>query len=95
MPRANKTQKYDYLLRYVKEAAEARLPLIAMCERTVLAYKQCPLHNTYKENAQRYVQNIGNGDPERINIVQNDSYPRQSTGSIQSLSIYQWHFSQN
>lgn len=64
MPRANKTQKYDYLLRYVNEAAEARLPLLAMCERATLAYKQCPLRNTYKENAQNYLQNIGNGNPE-------------------------------
>ena len=64
MPRANKTQKYDYLLRYVKEAAEARLPLLAMCERATLAYKQCPLRNTYKENAEQYIQNIGNGNPE-------------------------------
>lgn len=64
MPRADKTQKYDYLIRYVDEAAEARLPLLAMCERAVLAYKQCPLHNTYKENATRYKQNIGNGNPE-------------------------------
>lgn len=64
MPRKDKTSQYDYLIRYVKEAAEARLPLLAMCERTVLAYKQCPLHNTYRENADKYVQNIGNGNPE-------------------------------
>lgn len=64
MPRANKTQKYDYLIRYVNEAAEARLPLLAMCERATLAYKQCPLRNTYKENAEQYIQNIGNGNPE-------------------------------
>lgn len=64
MPRANKSQKYDYLIRYVNEAAEARLPLLAMCERATLAYKQCPLHNTYRENADQYVQNIGNGNPE-------------------------------
>ena len=64
MPRKDKTQQYDYLIRYVDEAAEARLPLLAMCERAVLAYKQCPLHNTYKENATRYKQNIGNGNPE-------------------------------
>ena len=64
MPRANKTQQYDYLIRYVNEAAEARLPLIAMCERAILAYKQCPLRNTYKENADKYCQNIGNGNPE-------------------------------
>ena len=64
MPRADKTKQYDYLLRYVNEAAEARLPLIAMCERAILAYKQCPLRNTYKENADKYCQNIGNGNPE-------------------------------
>ena len=84
MPRADKTRKYDYLLRYVKEAAEARLPLIAMCERTVLAYKQCPLHNTYKENAQRYVQNIGNGDPERIKCLKHlcDSIPDATNDTV-------------
>lgn len=64
MPRKDKSQQYDYLIRYVNEAAEARLPLLSMCERAVLAYKQCPLHNTYKENADRYKQNIGNGNPE-------------------------------
>ena len=84
MPRADKTQKYDYLLRYVKEAGEARLPLIAMCERAVLAYKQCPLHNTYKENAQRYVQNIGNGDPERIKCLKHlcDSIPDATNDTV-------------
>lgn len=70
MPRADKTAKYDYLLRYVKEAAEARLPLLAMCERAVLAYKQCPLHNTYRENAEKYKQNIGNGDPEVFKCIE-------------------------
>lgn len=69
MPRANKTAKYDYLIRYVNEAAEARLPLLAMCERATLAYKQCPLHNTYRENADQYVQNIGNGNPEMLKCL--------------------------
>ena len=69
MPRANKSQKYDYLIRYVNEAAEARLPLLAMCERATLAYKQCPLHNTYRENADQYVQNIGNGNPEVVKCL--------------------------
>lgn len=64
MPRKDKSKQYDYLLRYVKEAADARLPLLAMCERAILAYKQCPLRNTYKENAESYKQNIGNGNPE-------------------------------
>ena len=31
----------------------------------------------------------------RINIVKRLYYPKQSTGSMQSLSNYQWHFSQN
>ena len=70
MPRKDKTEQYDYLIRYVKEAAEARLPLLAMCERAVLAYKQCPLHNTYKENALKYKQNIGNGNPELYKCVE-------------------------
>ena len=69
MPRANKSQKYDYLIRYVNEAAEARLPLLAMCERATLAYKQCPLQNTYRENADQYVQNIGNGNPEVVKCL--------------------------
>ena len=69
MPRANKTAKYDYLIRYVNEAAEARLPLLAICERATLAYKQCPLHNTYRENADQYVQNIGNGNPEVVKCL--------------------------
>ena len=64
MPRKDKTVQYDYLIQYVNEAAEARLPLLGICERTIRAYKQCPLRNTYKENANQYLQNIGNGNPE-------------------------------
>lgn len=84
MPRADKTKQYDYLLRYVTEAAEARLPLLAMCERTVLAYKQCPLHNTYRENAQRYLQNIGNGNPEYFKCLKHlcDTIPDATNDTV-------------
>ncbi len=84
MPRKDKTQQYDYLIRYVDEAAEARLPLLAMCERAVLAYKQCPLHNTYKENATRYKQNIGNGNPELFKCLKHlcDTIPDATNDTV-------------
>lgn len=69
MPRKDKSKQYEYLLRYVHEATDARKPLLAMCERAIAAYKQCPLHNTYKENATRYKQNIGNGNPELVKCL--------------------------
>lgn len=64
MPRKDKTQQYNYLVDYVKEAAEAREPLRNIIDRVVLAYKQCPSHNSYRENARTYYQNIANTDPE-------------------------------
>lgn len=64
MPRKNISQQYNYLIDYVKEAAEAREPLRSMIDRVVLAYKQCPSHNSYKENARTYYQNIANTNPE-------------------------------
>ena len=84
MPRKDKTQQYDYLIRYVDEAADARLPLLAMCERAVLAYKQCPLHNTYKENATRYKQNIGNGNPELFKCLKHlcDTIPDATNDTV-------------
>ena len=84
MPRANKTEQFNYLIRYVDEAAEARLPLLAMCERAVLAYKQCPLHNTYKENATRYKQNIGNGNPELFKCLKHlcDTIPDATNDTV-------------
>lgn len=60
MPRKKRTEKYNYLLDYVKEATDARKSLQAVCERAINAYKQIPLHNTYRENAMRYKQNIAN-----------------------------------
>ena len=58
MPRKKKTEKYNYLIEYVKEAALARYPLRGICSRAILAYQQKPLHNTYKENAETYRQSI-------------------------------------
>ena len=84
MPRKDKTEQYNYLIRYVNEAAEARLPLLGMCERAVLAYKQCPLHNTYKENATRYKQNIGNGNPELFRCLKHlcDTIPDATNDTV-------------
>lgn len=69
MPRKDKTKEYDYLLRYIEEATFAREPLIAICNRTIQAYKQCPMRNTYRENALSYIQNVGNGNPEIIRCL--------------------------
>jgi len=60
MPRIKKTEKYNYLIDYVKEATEARLSLRRFCERAVQAYKQIPSRNTYKENAVMFKQVIAN-----------------------------------
>ena len=88
MPRADKTKQYDYLIRYVNEAAEARLPLIAMCERAILAYKQCPLRNTYKENADKYCQNIGNGNPELYKCLKHlcKTIPDATNDTVKTIS---------
>mgnify|MGYP003318440601 CR=1 FL=1 len=60
MPRKKKTEKYSYLIDYVKEAAQAREPLRTMCGRAIMAYKQKPSHNSYRENAKSYQQSIAN-----------------------------------
>lgn len=58
MPRKKKSEKYNYLIDYVNEAALARYPLRGICSRAILAYQQKALHNTYRENAERYKQSI-------------------------------------
>ena len=60
MPRKKKTEKYGYLIDYVKEAALARNSLRGMCTRAIAAYKQTPMVNTYRENAMKYKQSIAN-----------------------------------
>lgn len=62
--RKNKTEQYNYLLDYIREAADARVSLRQIIERVICAYKQHASHNTYQENANAYRQNIGNSDPE-------------------------------
>ena len=70
MPRAKKSEKYNYLIDYVKEAVDARDSLRALCGRAMRAYKQKPSHNSYKENALRYKQSIaGTGSAEQIAAV--------------------------
>lgn len=70
MPRAKKSDKYGYLVDYVKEAVDARTPLRTICGRAMSAYKQVPSRNTYKENALRYKQSIaGTGSAEQIAAV--------------------------
>lgn len=85
MPRKKKSQKYGYLVEYVQEAALARNSLRFVCERAIRAYKQKPLHNTYKENAQRYKQNIANSaSAEQIRAVQAicDSIPDSTNDTV-------------
>ena len=85
MPKKKKTEKYNYLIDYVKEAAEARNSLRRMCERAVQAYKQIPLHNTYRENAKRYQQSIANsGDAQKIAAVKTicDSIPDATNDTV-------------
>lgn len=85
MPRIKKTEKYSYLIDYVKEAALARDPLRAMCGRAMMAYKQEPSRNTYKENAYKYKQSIANsGSAEQIAAVQAicDSIPDSTNDTV-------------
>ena len=71
MPRKKKTEKYGYLIDYVKEATEARNSLRRFCTRAIAAYKQIPSRNSYKENALAYKQNIANsGNAEQIRAVE-------------------------
>lgn len=72
MPRKKKTDKYNYLLDYIQEACEARESLRSMCNRAVEAYKQIPSHNTYKENALSFKQNIANSSAsaEQVNLAE-------------------------
>lgn len=70
MPRKKKTEKYGYLIDYVKEATLARNSLRGMCTRAIAAYKQTPMHNTYRENALRYKQSIANtASAEQLKMV--------------------------
>lgn len=85
MPRKKKSQKYGYLVEYVQEAALARNSLRFVCERAIRAYKQFPLHNTYKENAQRYKQSIANSaSAEQLRAVQAicDSIPDSTNDTV-------------
>lgn len=85
MPRKKKTEKYSYLIDYVKEAALARNSLRGLCSRAIMAYKQTPLHNTYRENAMRYKQSIANSaSAEQLAAVQSicDSIPDATNDTV-------------
>lgn len=85
MPRKKKSEKYDYLVEYVNEAALARYSLRYMCERAVMAYKQKPMVNTYKENAKRYKQYVDScGDLEKSKAVKAlcDSIPDATNDTV-------------
>ena len=85
MPRKKKTEKYNYLVEYVNEAALARNSLRLLCERAVMAYKQKPFRNTYKENAQRYKQFVDStGDLEKMTAVKNlcESIPEATNDTV-------------
>lgn len=58
MARKKKSEKYSYLVDYVNEATKARNSLRGICTRAIAAYKQTPMHNSYRENAYRYKQSI-------------------------------------
>ena len=79
-----KTQQYDYLLDYVNEAAKAREPLRQVINRVTDAYKMHPSHNSYRENANAYYQNIANSDPETARCVRAlcDSIPESRNDTV-------------
>lgn len=85
MPRKKKTEKYGYLIEYVKEAALARNSLRKLCSRAVRAYKQEPSRNTYRENAMKYKQTIASsGNLEQIRAVESicDSIPDATNDTV-------------
>ena len=85
MPRKKKTEKYSYLIDYVKEAALARNSLRGICTRAIAAYKQTPMRNTYRENALKYKQSIANSaSAEQLQAVQAicDSIPDATNDTV-------------
>lgn len=83
----NTDQSYDYVKEYIREAAMAREPLKRMIERVILAYKQIPCRNTYKENAMRYYKTYAS-NAERDPVVASclkascDSIPEATNSTI-------------
>ena len=85
MPRKKKTEKYGYLIDYVNEAALARNSLRGICTRAIAAYKQIPMRNSYRENAQRYKQSIAStANAEQLRAVQAicDSIPDSTNDTV-------------
>lgn len=85
MPRKKKTEKYSYLVDYVREAAEARVSLKGICTRAIAAYKQMPMHNSYRENALRYKQSIAStASAEQLKLVNDicDSIPDATNDTV-------------
>lgn len=84
MPRKDKTKQFNYLIDYINEAVLARQSLSQICARTILSYKQCPSHNTYKENAYSYWQNIANSDPGVAQCVKQlcDTIPTSTNDTV-------------
>lgn len=85
MPRKKKTEKYSYLVDYVREAAEARVSLKGICTRAIAAYKQMPMHNSYRENALRYKQSIATtASAEQLKLVSDicDSIPDATNDTV-------------
>ncbi len=85
MPRKKKTDKYSYLVDYVNEAALAREPLRGICTRSIAAYKQIPMRNSYRENALKYKQSIANSaSAEELRAVQAicDSIPDSTNDTV-------------
>ena len=85
MPRKKKSEKYGYLVDYVNEAALAREPLRGICTRSIAAYKQIPMRNSYRENAVKYKQSIANSaNAEELKAVQAicDSIPDSTNDTV-------------
>lgn len=85
MPRKKKTEKYSYLVDYVREAADARVSLKGFCTRAIAAYKQTPMHNSYRENALRYKQSIAStASAEQLKMVSDicDSIPDATNDTV-------------
>ena len=75
MPRTRPEEKYSYVLDYIEEAANARVPLKNKITRVVRAYEGYPMINHYIAKLQSYRGYIQENYPDRVD--QFDAFCRE------------------
>lgn len=78
MARARPEEKYNYVLDYIEEAANARVPLKNKIVRVVRAYEGYPMINHYMAKLQSYRGYIQENYPDRL--AQFDSFCQEAQG---------------